>query len=836
MNFVKKLGTILLLFACPLVARTQTLDTEYHPEDEEFRPASEDEMFVVPTWNLADPFSSFSKYRFGAVRYRARGLDLRHSRVRVGAIDLTNNLLGSPDWSLISLARRSGLALVEAPAMVAGGTSAEFDPESDLEQVAGLGRAFPASLGRSENYALRAAAENEFYAVVRGGNRYSRAGGDVRLSRSLSRGWSLSLAATGQLGDDGRIAGIYTDEVGGSATLGRKWPNGLSLTIFAAGGISERGGRAAVVSETIELTRNKFYNPTWGWQDGKLRNSRLTRNRNLLTIFELSAPIGSQKLTFTAAFRGARRGRTRLAWFGALSPLPDYYRSLPSHYPDWHALRVIEDAWRTADPRVTQIDWDNFYYVNTLSEDGQSTYMLEEQVDTARDVHLDLNFSRRLAGSLTLDYGISARRDFSQFYKLADDLLGGEWVSNTDQYLSDYQDDELHSQTPDENDLRNPGRKVRLGERFGYDYTFTRLQPSVFGVIEWNELRRGLSVSGEIAHSRIQRNGLTEKGLFPGTKSFGRSMTMAFSTWRLALAGWIHLGRRHSLSIAAMAGSELPTVENIFLAPQQNNFTVGDLSVSGFSGGELSWAYSTDNLDIRAAGFINSTTGETLVRSYYDDLAQKFARMVVRGIDRLGYGLEAGIEARPLSWLTLSAGASLGRYRFNNEPVATIFEDATASIFSDGVVCYLSGLHTGPPERVVGVQVDYSNRRYMRASTSAEWMGRRYVEINPLHHSSRVVGINPAPEIMAQFMGQERLPDAMTLGLSLSKGWVVGGGFLRVAAGVRNLLNNSIIHSAYEQMRIRRLGTGLARTLVPFPTKYLYSWPATWNFSISYRL
>jgi hypothetical protein len=89
---------------------------------------------------------------------------------------------------------------------------------------------------------------------------------------------------------------------------------------------------------------------------------------------------------------------------------------------------------------------------------------------------------------------------------------------------------------------------------------------------------------------------------------------------------------------------------------------------------------------------------------------------------------------------------------------------------------------------------------------------------------------------MAQFTGQELLPDALTLGATLSKGWVLGRGFLRLAGAVRNLLGATIIHSAYEQMRIMRRGSGLERTLQPFPSKYLYSYPTTWNVSISYRL
>jgi hypothetical protein len=239
---------------------------------------------------------------------------------------------------------------------------------------------------------------------------------------------------------------------------------------------------------------------------------------------------------------------------------------------------------------------------------------------------------------------------------------------------------------------------------------------------------------------------------------------------------------------------------------------------------------------MRLGGFVNATTGETQIRQYYDDLASRFADMVTRGIDRLGYGIEAGVEMRPTAWFTLKAGASIGEFRYNSEPVATLHDDASGDVFSEGVVCYMSGLSTGLPSRAAGWEAAFSNRRYLRFSLSGEWLGGRAVEINPLFHSSRVTGINSAPEIMAQFTTQERLPDAFTLGASLSKGWVVGRGFLRLAGAVRNLLGATIIHSGYEQMRIMRRGSGMERTLHPFPSKYLYSYPTTWSATISYRL
>ncbi len=819
-RIVKFISSIALLMVCNTL-NAQTFDTEFYPGErwdesgDVFAPESDPAIFNAPTWGLPDPFRDFSRYRFGTVRYRERGLDSRRFRVFLAGIDLTDNLSSYPDWNLITLTRRSGLASEHIPAMVAG--------------------TLPAGIARGESYSLRSAGD-KLYLIFRAGDRYSRGGGDIRHSHTTPGGWSWALAATGQAGDDGHFTGVYSDEIGGAASLGKSWKSGTSLTLFAAGGISERGSRVAVTREAFDLTGDNFYNPVWGRQGGKVRNSRTTDSEYLFTAAEFKTPLGGEyTLSLTLAMRASMNGRGRLAWYDAHTPLPDYYRSMPSFFPDWEAAGIIEGAWREGDPTVTQLDWNYLYYNNTLTPDGRATYIVERQMEAARDLHANLTIDRRTEDGIELSYGVRLRRDGSRFYKIADDMLGAHWVPNVDQYVTD-DDGDYHTGAPNENDLRNPGRQVRRGERFGYDYRMRRLVPSAFGTVRWSGERHGLAASASLTHTRLRREGFYEKELFPAEESFGRSAQHVFTTYSLSAAAYLNVGAHHGFSLSALASTEAPFAGAVFISPRQNNLAAAGIAPSGLYGAEAAWAFTGEWIDLRLGGFVNATTGETQVRQYYDDLASRFADMVVGGIDRLGYGLELGVEMRPAQWLSLRLGGTVGEYRYNSEPTATLYDDATGEIISEDIVCWMSGLSTGSPSRAAGAEIAYADRRYLRFSLSGEWLGGRFVEVNPLFHSSRVAGINSSPEIMNLFTEQERLPDAFTLGVSLSKGWVVGRGFLRLAGSVRNLLSAPIVHSAYEQMRIRRLGTGLDRTLVPFPPKYLYSYPMTWSVTLSYRL
>ncbi len=832
-------------------ASAQTFDTEFAPEPE-FAPQLDESVFQTPAWSIQGPFEEFARYRFNSVRYRERGLDNRHFKVSLGGIDLTDNLTGYTDYSLITLVRRGGLAIERVPAMVAG---------------SGLG--LPAVLGGLENYSLTPAA-SEFYLLLRAGDRYSRGGGDIRHSHvasaggpgSSSRGWSHTLAVTGEGGSDNHINGVFTNALGAVTSLSKEWrPRSDArqsvprLTLFAAANFSERGARTAATEEAFSLIGDKFYNPVWGFQEGRIRNSRINSIRQIFGAVQFETPVGADRtFSITAAYRHALSGRSRLAWFDTHSPLPDYYRSMPSFFPDGQVADELADAWRVGDAAVTQVDWYSFYYNNTLSGDGLATYLIEDQMEQTDDANLRLVVTRQIETGLEFSYGARARYENSRFFKIARDLLGATWVANVDQYVDDQTDGEYHAEPPNKNDLRHPDRRVLQGQRFGYDYSFTRLQSSAFAVLHWNRDNYGLTTSASLTHSRLQREGFYEKELFPGDAgggsiwgakasgdrtlgaSFGRSAVAAFTTFSASLSAYWNPAPHHSLSLSAVASTEPPFAGSMFLSPEQNSLMISDLTPSGLYGAEFSWAFIGEVLTLRTAGFVNAQTSETQVRRYYDDLAGTFADMVVRGVDRLAMGVELGAEVRLARPLTLSVGGSVGDFRYNSEPVATIFEDATGRVISDNIVCYLSGLRTGLPQMVAGAELEYSDRRYWRIGLYGEWMASRHVEINPLYHSSRIAGISPSPEIMTAFVSQEQLPDALTLGASISKGWALGRGYLRIAGAVRNILSSNIIYSGYEQMRIRRLGSGLERTMVPFPTKYMWAYPMTWNLTISYRL
>jgi hypothetical protein len=815
------------------VARGQAFDTEFTPSEgaewlegwrgsesweEPLEITSDEGIFYSPAWNAPDPFDELSRYRFGVVRYRARGLEARWRRVMVGDIDLSDNISGTPDYTLTQLLWRTTPHREYVPAFVAVGS-------------------YAGGIGTSEFYTHDISTiSDEFFVAARGSNRGYIGGVDLR-GKTHSGTTHLSLDLSGRWGDDAVIRGVHSGNMGGMLVLTKELRRGGSFTLSAAYNNAVQGIRSAATREAFELTGDRYYNPAWGYDPttGEVRNSRERHNSRHLLMAVYQTPVGGGRtLTATVGYRGGRSGYSALAWYNTHSPMPDYYRKMPSYFPDWSAQTLITRAWRDQDPSVTQLDWGELYYVNTLTG-GHATYILEERVEQMGHLSGIVRIDRKLDTGLDLTYGIELRGESVRRFKEARDMLGGEWVYNIDQYVSDF-DGEYRVGAGYDNDLRNAGRRVYEGDRFGYDYAFERPSGRVFGIVRWNKVRWGVMAASSLEQSWLWRRGFYEKELFPDGESFGRSATSGFTTYSFNMAAYLNLSVKHRLSLATLASTQTPAADNVFISPEQNNYLISSPEPFGVYGVEVSWSFAGKNVDVRLTGFVNSTTSETEIRSYYDDLSSIFSNMIVSGIDRLGYGVEVGIDARLTRWLSLRAGGSLGSYRYNSEPTATLCADIDNSVVSEGIVCYMSGLKTGTPEMVTAVELTYSDRNYLRASLTGEWMGSRYVAINPLYHSSRVTGISPSPEVMRKFTEQESLPDAFTLGLSLSKGFVLSKGYLRVVASVRNILSSPIIYSGYEQMRILRSGSGINRTLLPFPSKYLWSYPVTWNFTISYSL
>ena len=122
--------------------------------------------------------------------------------------------------------------------------------------------------------------------------------------------------------------------------------------------------------------------------------------------------------------------------------------------------------------------------------------------------------------------------------------------------------------------FRSPGRPVREGDRFGYDYALTLRGAALRLQADYRSDRFRADLSVVLGSDAVSRRGYYEKELFPGGQSYGPSRVMRFTPYTLkAAAGWAFSPRRY-IEIAAAAAARTPRAGDLFFQPLYNNRTV----------------------------------------------------------------------------------------------------------------------------------------------------------------------------------------------------------------------------------------------------------------------
>lgn len=789
-------------------AAAQYPDDEYYPyaEREERREllVTDSTLFYRAVQSAADLYGEQTDFNLPQVAFKRRGLERRAGRISFAGMDLSYRYL--PALRLLGAEEIRYAGLVPPPGESGGAGGVRL-------------------VGFSAGEPLQ-----PFLASVRLTDRNYLAGAKVAASAHLGRGWRASLALDARTGRDMHVEGVFTNALTVGLRLFRRFGGEHALSLVCIVPPSVRGTRLSSSEEAFTLTGDRLYNPAWGYQDGRVRNSRVRRETLPLLVADYAVPL-SEAASLSLRL-GAEAGVARysmLDWYDARTPMPDNYRYLPSYTDDLETER----AWLTRDPRYTQIDWDELIRRNRM-QGGHAVYALDDRVERPVRLCLDAAFSVRTDSRLTLRCGVSLRSDRTCFYRQMRDLLGAGYVTDIDRYLVD---DDTYSNLL-QNDLRHPDRTIREGDRFGYDYAIRSREIRARFCAEYRSDRFRFDLCAELGAAAVRRRGFYEKELFPGALSYGPSRTVRFAPWRLkALAGWSFSPRSY-LEAAVMAGAEPPLSEALFYQPSYNNRIVDDPSPERTFAAEASWRCTGPSLDMRITAFAVAVFDGLETRRYYDDLAALFCDMSVAGIGRLCLGIEAAAEVRLSYRWSLALAASAGRYRHIRDPLLTVLSDVDNTAVLTHAAGRMAGCAVGgTPQTAATAGVSYFGPKGWGGRLSAGYAGGRYVEPMPLRRTDRIAGQAAlTPEAFDAFTRQERLADAFTLDASLFRTFYFDRSRLTASLLLRNLTGGrDTVYNGYESLRVRRIRSGDATEWMPHASRRTYAWPRSFYLTVSYR-
>ncbi|MFR9250883.1 MAG: hypothetical protein ACLVK4_13630 [Alistipes shahii] len=387
---------LFLLFPC--AAAAQYPGDEYYPyaEREERREllTTDSTIFYRAVQSPSDLYGLRTGFNLPQVALRRRGLDYTLERTSLMGVAVSYRYLAALRLLGAEEQRYAGLAAAPGEPAAAGGM-----------------RAFRFSDGEPLQ---------PFLASVRFTDRNYLVGAKAAVSASPGDGWRISAALDARSGRDMHVEGVFTNAVTAGLRLARRFGEGHELSVLCIVPPSVRGTRLSSSEEAFTLTGDRLYNPAWGWQDGRVRNSRVRRETVPLALAAYAVPLSAS--TSFAATLAAEAGVAKysmLDWYDARTPMPDNYRYLPSYTGD----RETEQAWLARDPRYTQIDWDELIRQNRMAG-GHAVYALEDRVERLCNLAFDASFATEADARLTLRYGVSLRRENTCSYKQMRDLLG----------------------------------------------------------------------------------------------------------------------------------------------------------------------------------------------------------------------------------------------------------------------------------------------------------------------------------------------------------------------------------------------------------------------------
>lgn len=664
------------------------------------------------------------------------------------------------------------------------------------------------------------------------------------------KGWSLAANLTARTGRDLHIDGLFGNSLEFNALASKIWKNKHTFSIALFAKPSMRSTRLASTKEAFTLTGNNLYNPTWGYQEGKIRNSRIRRSFLPTAFVEYNFRVNERtKLNFAMAATAGIETYSSLDWFDAQTPQPDNYRYMPSYYDDENDIfHIVENAWLNNDTRYTQIDFDDLIATNR-NNNGEAIYAVSDRVRRIINTSFRAGASTDLEKG-TISYGFEVAMANNRNYKKMCDLLEAKYILDLDYFLLD---DDTFS-TSLQNNLATPNRIIEEGDKFGYDYAIRKQNIWAFATYQYSTERLNLDISAKAGYCDISRRGFYRKELF-ADNSFGSSRHLKFAPYTLRIKAGYLVGNNHYIDGTIATETTPCDEEDLFLQSQYNNRTITNATIRASYNGNIRYSYQKPNFAVAATLFVSAELNDTQVRHIYDDLYGEYTDVVISNINTLCYGLEAETEYRFASHFRATAAIILGRYKYITNSLITSYKDTDNTLLVDHVESKIKNLSLGnAPQIAVTAGLSYYNKGWW-AMLNANYAGLRYIEPSALMRTERVLAMAISPEERSALLHQERLKDAFTIDISLSKSLYISRLSKKVYVtaaspkfedkypksrilfriGVRNLLGSSnMIYNAYESSRLQRYKLAGEYLYNRQASRYMYAYPRTYYASVTF--
>lgn len=621
----------------------------------------------------------------------------------------------------------------------------------------------------------------------------------------MDNGWAFMVSGSRRWADEGIIEGTFYDAYAYYIGVEKKFNENHTLNFTSFGAPTRRSTGSPNTQEVVDMM-GIYYNAYWGWQDGEKRNERVKKTFEPVNMLTHHWNINNKsKLTTTISYQFGKESGSRLDWFAGNNPSPLYYRNLPSYFAYRGADQSVIDAqanlWKSG--QISQLDWTSLYRANR-NNGPRSVYWLTADVNEDKTATAYTNFQTELAPNIDLTIAASYQNTKSELYREVQDLLGGEYVLNRDNF------------TGASFNLLDPNYTPTKGQRQGYNYEINRDYADIFAQTKIKSKFLDVTIGMKAAMTKFYREGKWMHELYQSS-SYGKSKTYDFLDFGVKSNFLVKLDGRNFIQANVMYQTEAPTSDEIFPNARVTNVTVDGVESAKVFSSDLSYILRAPRIKARATAFYTRTKDEIKKAfGYIDGVSTEerlFVSEIMTGVGKEYLGTELAVEAQVLPVLTVSAVASIGQYVYKDNPNYNLYSDDYSNEvlpYKNFGTTYLHNYKVGSgPQSGFSLGAEYRDPKFWWIGVSGNLLANNYIDPAAFRRTVNfftlengdLVDVNQ--EDLKDILKQEKLSNEFMLNINMGKTFRIGKYSAGISGTINNVLNNkNYVTGGFEQLRI----------------------------------
>lgn len=715
-------------------------------------------------------------------------------------------------------------------------------------------------MGGSNNYNFRPASMPVGHRfTLSGANRSYTLRGMYTFNSGLnSKGWAFSANVTYRWANEGYVEGTFYNSLSYFLGVQKVFGDGShSLSLVTWGNPTERASQGAGTDEMYWLANDRYYNPYWGYQNGKKRNSRVVHDYSPTALLTWDWKIDDEtKLTTSLLGKYTMYESTKLNYNNSDNPHPNYWKNMPSSYYDvWDETNIgyrtpqaladwnrAYDFW-TSSKANRQINWDRLYYANqgAAAQGQDAMYYIQAKHNDALTLTFASTLNKQLGKDKQWNLGIVAATNKGMHYQTMEDLLGATTYHNINTYALgtyDRNSDEIQY------DLNHRDAVVGVGDKFGYDYNLLVNNAKIWSSYTENFGILHYTFAAKLGYTSMQRDGKMRNGL-AANNSYGKSKTAEFIDGGFKFNSSLNLGGGNTLTFGIGYEHRAPQARTAFASPEINNDFVTDLKNERIFSTELGYQFENAWLHANLNAYYSHMNHVTDWQNYYFDDINSFSYVSLTGIKKEYYGLEAGLRFKVTSAFDINLLGTISDAKIRNNSHVR-YMNSTSAEYTDEIV-YNKGMRdSGTPLTAASLGLSYHSGGWY-IDLNCNYYDRIYLSYSPSYRYASTLDAREDAKngsvydnddnIKASALEQAQGHGGFMLDGSIGRSIYLKRGMLSINLMVTNILNNrNLCTGGYEQSRSDYTNAGNVRAykFSRNPMKF-YAYGTNGMLNITYR-